>query len=79
MQTRDSSEEFAQGLYRIICRSDLRGRIRAECQLTLVRYIHLNPIRAKIVHRPADYLYTGHKHYAVKRPREILEARKYWQ
>lgn len=29
----------------------------------LVRYIHLNPVRAKIVKSPEDYLWSGHRAY----------------
>ena len=31
--------------------------------LELVRYIHLNPLRAGLVSDPADYLWTGHRAY----------------
>jgi hypothetical protein len=31
--------------------------------LELIRYIHLNPVRAKIVKRPEDYVWTGHLSY----------------
>ena len=40
----------------ILCQTD---RYLAE----LVRYIHLNPVRAKIVARPEDYEYSGHRSY----------------
>ena len=46
-----------QGRYKaILCQSD---RYLAE----LVRYIHLNPVRAKMVVRPEDYEYRGHRAY----------------
>src|SRR5947208_2258871 len=46
-----------QGRYKaILCQSD---RYLAE----LVRYIHLNPVRAKMVARPEDYEYSGHRAY----------------
>jgi len=46
-----------QGRYKaILCQTD---RYLAE----LVRYIHLNPVRAKMVARPADFEYSGHRAY----------------
>jgi hypothetical protein len=46
-----------QGRYKaIVCEKD-------EYLLTLVRYIHLNPIRAKLVQKPDDYPYRGHREY----------------
>lgn len=46
-----------QGRYKaILCQED---RYLAE----LVRYIHLNPVRAKMVARPEDYEYSGHRAY----------------
>ncbi|MGH7902447.1 MAG: transposase [Thermodesulfobacteriota bacterium] len=35
--------------------------------LELVRYIHLNPVRAKLVKRPEDYDWSGHKSYIGKK------------
>ena len=35
--------------------------------LTLVRYIHMNPVRAKLVARPGDYPWTSHHEYAGHR------------
>ncbi len=40
----------------ILCQTD---RYLGE----LVRYIHLNPVRARIVKRPEDYEYSGHRAY----------------
>lgn len=40
----------------ILCQSD---RYLAE----LVRYIHLNPVRASMVKRPEQYQYSGHRSY----------------
>ncbi len=34
--------------------------------LELVRYIHLNPVRAKIVNLPTDYFWSGHHAYLGK-------------
>ena len=46
-----------QGRFKaILCRTD---RYLGE----LVRYIHLNPVRAKMVNRPEDYEYSGHRAY----------------
>jgi REP element-mobilizing transposase RayT len=46
-----------QGRYKaILCDKD-------TYLLELVRYIHLNPVRAKIVRRPEDYVWTGHLSY----------------
>ena len=46
-----------QGRYKaILCQSD---QYLAE----LVRYIHLNPVRAKIVRNPEDYPYSSHRSY----------------
>ena len=40
----------------ILCQSE---RYLSE----LVRYIHLNPVRAGIVSRPEDYKYSSHRAY----------------
>jgi len=40
--------------------------------LELVRYIHLNPVRAKVVKGPEDYRWTGHLSYLGKREEELL-------
>ena len=57
-----------QGRYRaIVCEKD-------EYLLTLVRYIHLNPIRAKLVQRLDDYPYSGHPEYCGVRASEALET-----
>lgn len=46
-----------QGRYRaIICETD-------EYLVTLVRYIHLNPVRAGLVGHPELYVYSGHRVY----------------
>ena len=46
-----------QGRYKaIVCDKD-------AYLLELVRYIHLNPVRAKIVKVPEDYVWTGHLSY----------------
>ena len=56
-----------QGRYKaIVCEKD-------EYLLTLVRYIHLNPIRAKLVQKLDDYPYCGHREYCGSRASEVLE------
>jgi putative transposase len=46
-----------QGRYKaILCQSD---RYLSE----LVRYIHLNPVRARMVNQPEDYKYSSHRAY----------------
>lgn len=48
-----------QGRYRaIVCDRD-------EYLATLIRYIHLNPVRARLVERPEAYPYSGHRAYLV--------------
>ena len=57
-----------QGRYKaIMCEKE-------EYLLTLVRYIHLNPIRAKLVQRLDDYPYSGHTEYCGVRASEVLET-----
>jgi putative transposase len=51
----------------ILCQSD---RYLAE----LVRYIHLNPVRAKMVAKPEDYLYSGHRSYLGFEPASIADV-----
>jgi putative transposase len=51
------SGHLLQGRYKaILCQSD---KYLAE----LVRYIHLNPVRAKMVRRPEDFAYSSHRAY----------------
>jgi putative transposase len=40
--------------------------------LELGRYIHLNPVRAKIVERPEDYRWSSYKEYVVGRGKEAI-------
>ncbi len=35
--------------------------------LTLIRYIHLNPVRARLAAKPGDYAWTSHHEYAGNR------------
>src|ERR1051325_7421859 len=51
------SGHLLQGRHKaILCQSD---RYLSE----LVRYIHLNPVRAGMVSRPGDYAYSSHRAY----------------
>jgi len=57
-----------QGRYHaIICEKD-------EYLLALVRYIHLNPVRTKLVQRPEQYLYTGHAEYSGSKGAEVIDS-----
>lgn len=59
-----------QGRYKaIICERD-------EYLLELIRYIHLNPVRARIVKRPEQYRYSGHRVYLKGKPTEVLDPIK---
>ena len=51
----------------ILCQSD---RYLGE----LVRYIHLNPVRAKIVDQPEQYQYSGHRAYLGLEPAGIVDV-----
>src|SRR5436190_1222780 len=51
----------------ILCQSE---RYLAE----LVRYIHLNTVRAKMVERPEDYKYSGHRAYLGLEAAGILDV-----
>jgi REP element-mobilizing transposase RayT len=56
-----------QGRYKaIVCEKD-------PYLLTLIRYIHLNPVRAKLVKQPDAYLYSGHTTYLTGRATAILD------
>jgi REP element-mobilizing transposase RayT len=41
--------------------------------LELVRYIHLNPVRANIVKRPEDYEWTGHLSYLGRGAQGLID------
>ena len=57
-----------QGRYKaIICERD-------QYLLALVRYIHLNPVRAKLTTRPERYPYSGHKSYLAPGKANIVES-----
>lgn len=59
-----------QGRYKaIVCDKD-------EYLLSLVRYIHLNPLRAHMVQKPDEYPYSGHRQYLEGRVSEALEPHR---
>jgi REP element-mobilizing transposase RayT len=51
----------------ILCQSD---RYLSE----LVRYIHLNPVRAKMVDKPEQYQYSGHRAYLGLEPAGLVDV-----
>jgi len=56
-----------QGRYKaILCDKD-------AYLLELVRYIHLNPVRAKMVKEPEDYVWTGHLSYLRKGADSLID------
>jgi REP element-mobilizing transposase RayT len=56
-----------QGRYRaIVCDSE-------AYLLTLVRYIHLNPVRAGLVEDPGQYPYSGHRTYLAGGDTAVLD------
>ena len=57
-----------QGRYKaIICEKD-------KYLLALLRYIHLNPVRARLVEQPEGYVYSGHRSYLSERAVRIIES-----
>jgi hypothetical protein len=59
-----------QGRYKaIICAKD-------EYLLELVRYIHLNPVRAGMVKTPERYRYSGHRAYVDSKAGKIIDPGK---
>jgi REP element-mobilizing transposase RayT len=58
-----------QGRYKaIICEKD-------KYLLALLRYIHLNPVRAGLAKRPEGYVYSGHRSYLMNGTAKIIDAR----
>jgi hypothetical protein len=56
-----------QGRYTaLLCATD-------EYLLTLVRYVHLNPVRAGLVPRAEDYPYSGHRAYLAETAAGLVE------
>src|SRR6185369_3269792 len=51
----------------ILCQSD---RYLAR----LIRYIHLNPVRAKMVDQPEEYPYSGHRSYLGLEPGFLVDV-----
>jgi REP element-mobilizing transposase RayT len=59
-----------QGRYKaIVCDKD-------EYLLQLIRYIHLNPVRAGMVKEPEKYLYSGHQAYLQGKASETIDPSK---
>lgn len=57
-----------QGRYKaIVCDRD-------SYLLELVRYIHLNPLRARLVRRPADWQWSGHGEYLGTSKNGLIDA-----
>jgi REP-associated tyrosine transposase len=48
---------------------------RDEYLLSLVRYVHLNPVRAKLVKRPEEYRWSSHKDYLTE-AKGLVDARR---
>jgi hypothetical protein len=42
--------------------------------LELVRYIHLNPVRAALIKRPGDWRWSGHGEYLGKEKRGLIDS-----
>ena len=59
-----------QGRYKaIVCERD-------EYLLILIRYIHQNPVRARMVSKIEEYGYSGHQEYAQGRVSEVIDPRR---
>ncbi len=56
-----------QGRYKAIVRD------RESCLLELARYIHLNPVRARMVKRPGEWPWSGHGEYLGKDKRGLID------
>lgn len=64
----DKVGHLFQGRYKaIVCDRD-------EYLATLVRYIHLNPVRARLVERPDAYPYSGHRAYLTGEGKGLIDA-----
>lgn len=62
-----------QGRYKaILCEKD-------SYLLELIRYIHLNPVRSKIVDSPEKYLWSSHLAYLGKKEIKFVKANKVLQ
>jgi putative transposase len=57
-----------------------QGRYKAiACEresylLELVRYIHLNPVRARLVRRPSEWRWSGHSEYLRREERGLIDS-----
>jgi REP-associated tyrosine transposase len=59
-----------QGRYKaIVCEKD-------EYLLQLIRYIHLNPVRAGMVREPEQYAYSGHRAYLQGKATGVIDPRR---
>ena len=59
-----------QGRYKaIICDQD-------SYMLELIRYIHLNPVRAEIVKHPSDYEWSSHPAYLAGKPSDWIQVER---
>ena len=57
-----------QGRYKaIVCEKD-------EYLVTLIRYIHLNPVRARLVEDPEAYPYSGHRAYLMDDGMTLIDS-----
>ncbi|GBE00514.1 chromosomal replication initiation protein [bacterium BMS3Abin07] len=45
-----------------------------SCLVELSRYIHLNPVRAKMAEKPEDYPYSSYPYYITKKKSDILST-----
>ena len=43
-----------------------------SCLLELSRYVHLNPVRGKMLKRPEDYTYSSYKSFISKKREDII-------
>lgn len=58
-----------QGRYKaLLCSLD-------EYLITLVRYVHLNPVRAGLAARAEDYPYSGHRAYLAGGPADLVDPK----
>jgi putative transposase len=65
----DRSGHLFQGRYKAVL-------VTGDSQLLqLVRYIHLNPVRAKLVKDPKDWTWSGHRTYLGREDLTWLDAR----
>lgn len=63
----DQVGHLFQGRYQaIVCEKD-------RYLLALIRYIHLNPVRAKLVRQPEEYAYSGHSVYLRGQATELID------